>query len=104
MEYQWSAVRKGMDVYDVNGDKVGSVGEIFAGASVGAGSSAGYAATSSGNYLKVYTGFLGLGKDYYVPAEYVSDVLDDKVMLNVSKDAAKTMGWDEKPASLEGLD
>jgi hypothetical protein len=104
MDYQWSAVRKGMDVYDVNGDKIGTVGEIFAGATVGAGSSTTSAGSTSGNYLKVDTGFLGLGKDYYVPAEYVSDVLDDKVMLNVSKDAAKSMGWDEKPASLEGLD
>ena len=104
MDYQWSAVRKGMDVYDVNGDKIGTVGEIFAGATVGASSSTTSASSTSGNYLKVDTGFLGLGKDYYVPAEYVSDVLDDKVMLNVSKDAAKSMGWDEKPASLEGLD
>jgi hypothetical protein len=103
MDYQWSAVRKGMDVYDVNGDKIGSVGEIFAGATVGASSTAS-AGSTSGNYLKVDTGFLGLGKDYYVPAEYVNDVLDDKVMLNISKDAAKSMGWDEKPASLEGLD
>jgi hypothetical protein len=103
MGYQWSAVRKGMDVFDVNGDKIGGVGEIFAGATVGASGSRA-AGSTSGNYLKVDTGFLGLGKDYYVPAEYVSDVLDDKVILNISKDAAKAMGWDEKPASLEGLD
>jgi hypothetical protein len=104
MEYQWSAVRKDMDVYDVNGDKMGSVGEIYAGATVGAHATAASGVSASGNYIKVDTGFLGLGKDYYVPAEYVSDVTDDKVMLNVSKDAAKTMGWDEKPSSLEGLD
>lgn len=104
MEYQWSAVRKGMDVHDVNGDKLGSIGEIYAGATVGATSSTASGTSSSGNYLKVDTGFLGLGKDYYVPAEYVSEVIDDKVMLNVSKDAAKDMSWDNKPASLEGLD
>jgi len=104
MDYQWSAVRKGMDVYDVNGDKIGSVGEIYAGATVGAGTSAASGVSASGNYIKVDTGFLGLGKDYYVPAEYVSEVIDDKVVLNLTKDAAKNLGWDNKPASLEGLD
>ena len=104
MEYQWSAVRKGMDVYDINGDKMGSIGEIYAGATVGASTTVGTGVSASGNYLKVDTGFLGLGKDYYVPAEYVSEVLDDKVIINTSKDTAKTMGWDEKPSSLEGLD
>ncbi|HEX3245365.1 MAG TPA: PRC-barrel domain containing protein [Chloroflexota bacterium] len=104
MDYQWSAVRKGMDVYDVNGDKIGSVGEIYAGATVGAGTSTTSGVSASGNYIKVDTGFLGLGKDYYVPAEYVSEVIDDKVVLNLTKDATKTMGWDNKPASLEGLD
>ena len=104
MEYQWSAVRKGMDVYDINDDKMGKVGEIFAGATVGAGTAATSGVSTSGNYLKVDTGFLGLGTDYYVPAEYVSEVIDDKVMLNITKDAAKSMGWDNKPASLEGLD
>jgi hypothetical protein len=104
MEYEWTAVRKGMDVYDINGDKMGSVGEIYAGATVGARTTAASGVSGSGNYLKVDTGFLGLGKDYYVPAEYVSEVHDDKVMLNMTKDAVKTMGWDNKPASLEGLD
>ena len=104
MEYQWSAVRKGMDVYDLNDDKIGSVGEVYAGATVGTSATGTTGVSASGNYLKVDTGFLGLGKDYYVPAEYVSEVIDDKVMLNLTKDAAKTMGWDNKPAALEDMD
>ncbi|MFN0073266.1 MAG: hypothetical protein ACKVVP_17430 [Chloroflexota bacterium] len=103
MQYQWSAVTKGMDVVDLNGDKIGSVGEVFTGAAVGT-SMAGSGDSASGNYIKADTGFLGLGKDYYIPAEYVSDIVGDRVMLNVTKDAADTMGWDNKPAALDRLD
>lgn len=104
MNYQWTAVREGMDVTDINGDKVGSVGEIFSRAGVASSTTTTSMDTSvsaSGNYLKVDTGFLGLGKDLYIPAEYVSDVVDNKVRLNTSKDAIDSFGWDEKPAFLD---
>jgi hypothetical protein len=48
--------------------------------------------------LKLDTGFLGLGKDLYVPGSAVTSVHDDRVSLDVDKDTIDTFGWDEKPS------
>jgi hypothetical protein len=90
-----------MDVCDLNGDKIGSVGEVFSRASVGTGAVTGSGTSASGNYIKVDTGFLGLGKDLYIPAEYISDIVGDRVLLNTTKDAVDSMGWDHKPSGFD---
>jgi hypothetical protein len=48
--------------------------------------------------LKVETGFLGLGTDYYVPASAVRDVTTERVVLNVNKDEFDNTGWDTRPS------
>ena len=99
--HDFSSIRKGMDVYDRNDDKVGSIGEVYSmtGATATS-SSATTSASGTGSdwYLKVDTGFLGLGKDLYVPASAVTSVHDDRVSLDVNKDTIDTFGWDEKPS------
>ncbi len=80
-------VRQGMDVYDVDGDKVGSVEEV---------------AESGAGYMKVSTGFLGLGKDWYVPFSAVREVRSDAVYLSADKDDADRLGWDAPPTAVSG--
>ena len=99
--HDYTRIHEGMDVYDRNGDKVGSVGKIYsmAGTTATTSTSASSASGSGSDwYMKIDTGFLGLGKDLYVPARAISNVQDDRVVLDVSKDAIDTFGWDEKPS------
>ena len=94
-------IRDGMDVYDLNGDKVGSVGKVYSMTGATATTSTSTSSTSgSGSdwYMKIDTGFLGLGKDLYVPARAISNIHDDRVVLDVGKDTIDTFGWDEKPS------
>jgi hypothetical protein len=89
-----------MDVIDIDGDKVGTIGKIFQPTAVR--SSAGTVAEPAGEMiLKVDTGFLGLGKNLYIPVSAVSDVRSDKVMLGIDKDAIDGMGWDNRPAWID---
>jgi uncharacterized protein (TIGR02271 family) len=73
-------VREGMDVLDQNGDKIGKAGETLGGR----------------RYFNVDAGFLGM-KEYYVPFEAVTEVGDDAVYLNTTKDRLADMGWDRRP-------
>jgi hypothetical protein len=85
-----------MDVYDVNGDKIGKVGKIYQPAAVSSTAST-HAEPAGRSYLKVDTGFLGLGKDLSIPADAVRDVNDDRVTLTMDKDRLDAMGWDHRP-------
>jgi hypothetical protein len=89
-------IREDMDVYDIAGDKVGTVGKIYQPTAVG--STASRSAEPTGTlYLQVDTGFLGLGKDLFIPATAVTEVTGDQVVLNVGKDRLDTLGWDRRP-------
>ena len=76
----YGQVREGMDVLDRNGDKIGKAGETLGG----------------GRYFNVDAGFLGM-KEYYVPFEAVTEVQDDAVYVNITKDRLGEMGWDRRP-------
>ena len=69
----YGQVREGMDVLDQNGDKIGKAGETLGG----------------GRYFNVDAGFLGM-KEYYVPFDAVTEVRDDAVYVNVTKDRLGT--------------
>jgi hypothetical protein len=73
-------VQKGFTVYSFDGDKVGTIGDV------------------AGQYFKTDTGFLGLGKDFYVPFTAIDHVDGDRVYLNVTKDRFNQMAWDRQPA------
>jgi hypothetical protein len=89
-------IREGMDVYDLPGDKVGTIGKIYQPAAVR--STAARSAEPAGTpYLQVDTGFLGLGKDLFIPASAVAEVTGDQVVLSVGKERLDTMGWDRRP-------
>ena len=76
-QYQF---RKGADVFDSDGNKIGDVSDV------------------GSNYLDVTTGFLGLGGNLFIPFDAVSRVEGDRIYLNVSRDRIGSMGWNEKPA------
>ncbi|HLH25036.1 MAG TPA: YsnF/AvaK domain-containing protein [Chloroflexota bacterium] len=86
MATRWaSEVHEGMDVFDVDGDKVGSVQEV--------------AGDEGARYMKVSTGLFGLGGDRYIPYSAVQSVRDNNIYLNADKDDAERLGWDAPPRS-----
>ncbi len=70
-------ITHGMDVIGADGDKIGEVSGV------------------EGEYMVVVKGFF-FPSDHYIPFSAVSDV-DEKVYLNVTKDAALNQGWDTVP-------
>jgi sporulation protein YlmC with PRC-barrel domain len=76
-----SDVRQGMDVYCSDGEKVGTVADVNIGTVTGAPTIT--TATEERSYFRVERGgFLGIGgEDFYVPAEVVQQVGDDRVTL-----------------------
>jgi uncharacterized protein (TIGR02271 family) len=68
----------GSDVYGSEGDKIGSVADI------------------GSNYFIVEKGFL-FTTDVYVPMSAVTNVDEDGIYLNVTKDAVEDQGWDSPP-------
>src|SRR6266498_739886 len=85
-------IQPGMDVFDVDAHKIGTVEHLFE-----------RGATGVGDYtVEVKTGFLGLGKHYFVPQSAVKDVTEGGVFLNASRDTVKQSGWETRPADLAG--
>jgi hypothetical protein len=73
-------VTDGMNVYDVNGEKIGKV----------TGSNA------SADYFTLEKGLI-FHHDYYVPMSAVSRLDPDGVYLNVAKDDVENRGWENPP-------
>ena len=91
------SIREGMEVVTYDGDKVGTVDAIYQATAVRSttartGEAAGEA------ILKVKSGLLGFGSEYYIPTGAVRDVIKDRVLLDVEKDRLKSRGWDQRPA------
>src|SRR5919198_692312 len=61
-------VRDGMDVFDADDQKVGTVTDTAEG------------------YLRVPTGFLGLGKEHYIPFGAIRSVDGEAIHLSVAKE------------------
>ena len=89
-------IRPGMDVCDVGGDKVGSVGEAHHFSQSPDPAAAGV----PDEILEVKTGLLGLGKHLYVPMSAVQEVLPESVFLSRPKEEFESLGYYEKPAQL----
>jgi uncharacterized protein (TIGR02271 family) len=72
-------LRPGMDVHGSDGQKVGTIQEVFA------------------DYVIVEKGFF-FPKDYYIPVSAIANADDDgNVYLSVTKDQALHQGWDTLP-------
>jgi hypothetical protein len=77
-----------MAVYNVEGHRIGSVGGVLR--------SPGDRAFA----VVVRTGWFGLGKELYIPLQYVN-VWGNQVSLSVDRHVIHRMGWDHRPAYLE---
>jgi uncharacterized protein (TIGR02271 family) len=82
MNYQpgevWE-IDHGYDVFAADGEKVGDVQEVHP------------------HYLVVSKGFF-FPTERYVPVAAITDVRDERVSLNVTKDQIDSQGWDTVPA------
>jgi len=76
-----SAFAEGTPVFDVNGDKVGSVSEN----------------ATQGDFFIVRKGLI-FTHDLYIPLNAVARSDMDGVYLNVGKDQIERQGWDQPPA------
>ena len=88
-------VRDGMDVIDVNDDKIGSVEEIYDAATP---------ESRTGGYFRVPTGFLGMGETRHIPFTAIRDIRDNRIYLNVAKDRLDEHGYNEAPIVLDEPD
>lgn len=70
----------GADVVGVDGDKIGSVKEVFP------------------DYIVVEKGWF-FPSDHYIPASAITDANENTVFLNVSKDEALKKGWENPPTA-----
>jgi uncharacterized protein (TIGR02271 family) len=89
-----SEVAHGMDVYDMANEKIGSVDDVYD-------ATAGESSTSGGGYLRVPTGFLGMGKEHHIPFSAIRDVRDGNIFLDISKDRLDELGYDERPSGYD---
>ena len=74
----YGQVHEGMEVLDLDGEKIGMCGETL------------------GDYFNIDAGFLGT-TEYYAPFSAVRSVDGNSIVMNVRKDQIDTMGWKERP-------
>lgn len=90
-------VTDGMEVFDANLDKIGTVDEVYD-------ASSSERAVSGGGYLRVPTGFLGMGAEHHIPFSAISNVREGRIYLSVNKDRLDEMGYDLAPMHVEDGD
>ena len=101
----------GMDVCDVNGDKIGTINHVYRHAystggttATGATSDASGVATAPGDdIIEVKTGLFGLGKHYYVPFGAIHDVTSGCVFLTKHRDDLDGLAWNTRPDYLSEM-
>lgn len=90
----------GMDVCDVSGEKVGSISHIHR---VDENTMVDPSSRDFEEIIEVSSGFLGLGKRFYIPMSAVQEVLTDSVYVNKSREAFGELGYERKPEHLSSL-
>jgi hypothetical protein len=93
----------GMDVCDINGDKIGTVSRVYRHQMADVEASGGVATAPHEEILEVKTGLLGLGKHFWVPLSAIEDVTTGCVFVKQPKDAIDQQGWDTRPGYLDEL-
>ncbi len=86
-----------MTVFDVNDEEVGTVDEVFD-VATDANRSA-----SGGGYLRVATGFLGLGREHHIPFAAIRELDGGRILLNVSRDDFDRLGYDHAPVETDDV-
>lgn len=102
---RYTEIHPGMDVCDRDGEKIGTVHQVFP-QSMTRAATAGAAALAPGlpsstSVFQVDTGLLGL-KHYYVPFSAINDIANDCIFVNAAKDDLGGTGWESRPDWLTG--
>jgi len=90
-------IEPGMDVTDADGHKVGSVNHVYHQAAAAVASGGGDSGLPHEDIFEVKTGFLGLGKHFYVPSSAVQDVSSGTVRLSQPRARFDQQGWETRP-------
>lgn len=90
-------IREKMDVYGVDGEKIGHVGEVYYGMSAG-GVSSGITEPGERSYFEVKRGILGLGKDMWFSTEAVQEVDSERIVLRWPKSEANSRAMTTPPS------
>src|SRR5687768_15979266 len=103
-------VTQDMVVLDRNGERLGTVAEVYRRADVAsehvavAPETAEAATAGFGRpgvvpdaYLRVDRGTLG-HQHLFVPATFITDVTPDSIVVNAERDQVKELGWEQRPA------
>ena len=77
-------VLEGMDVFDLDNQKVGTVAE------------------TAEAYLRVPTGFLGMGKEHYIPLSRIRSVDGDVIHLTVTRDGLDELEYAQASMEADG--
>ena len=85
---------EGMHVYDANDQKIGTVEEILDAASGGT-------SRSGGGYLRVPTGFLGLGHEHHIPFSTIRSVEGDRIYVNFAMERLDELEYGEAPTHVD---
>jgi hypothetical protein len=96
-------IGRGADVYDRNGDWLGSVGKVCLATLSEMPTSVATTVQVTSEprcWLEVGTGLQRLGKALYVPDNAVAHICDDWVILDVAGADLDSLGWDAQPAAL----
>jgi hypothetical protein len=99
-------IEPGMDVCDMNGEKIGTIQHVYRHelSRVGGTSDTSETATlPHEDVLEVKTGLMGLGKHYYVPFGAIQDVTTGCVFVKEPKERLADTGWDVKPDHLDKM-
>ena len=80
--YTSTNIATGAEVFGADGEKVGTVAEVYSG------------------YIVVEKGFF-FPTDYYIPMSAIASADNNQVYLNLAKDAALNSGWDAQPTDLQ---
>jgi hypothetical protein len=97
-------IEPGMEVCDINGDKVGTVSRVYRHGLGAGGTAATATAPPHDEVVEVKTGLLGLGTRYYVPMSGIRDATPSCVFLSTPKADFEGLGWHRRPAQLGGLE
>ena len=95
----------GMDVCDIDGEKIGTVNHVYryAYAPAAQGETSNVTTAPGEDVLEVKTGVFGLGKHYYVPFGAIHDVTSGCVFLSKRRDDIDGLAWDTKPDYLDEM-
>lgn len=102
-EQFFDRISEGMDILDMNEEKIGTVGKVLRPVGVGSALEAGQTRpTSSAEcYVEMNTGVLGWGETFYIPSSHIRGVSQQGVLVDVTRSELKAMDWTEAPSSMQ---